>query len=897
VRALVVGPGADATADVVGGKAAALNALSRAEFPVPRWFAVRPEAFWASLPPAAVGAFEHGEDWSAARAALATVAMPRPLVDEIETWLARLGADRVAVRSSAIDEDGRGFSFAGQLESYLFVARDAVPARIADVWRSAFTDRVLAYRREHHLPLAPRPPGVLVQAMIDADAAGVAFSADPVSGARAVRVVSAVFGLGSALVSGASDADTWHIARDGTVRSREIATKRIEHRMDPGTAEGVSARPIEADRADAPAIADDIAVAVAELAARAERHFGRPQDIEWAVRGAKVYLLQSRPITTLAALADPEGEHIIWDNSNIVESYGGITSPLTYSFARRAYEEVYREFCRMMGVPRWRVEANRRTFRNMLGLIHGRVYYNLNSWYRTLALLPGFRMNRRFMEQMMGVRESIPDALADALAASVGGATGLARAGDALLLARSLAGLAYNHVTIARRIRAFYARLERVLAEPPAPLADMRIDELVAHYRDLERRLITRWDAPLVNDFFAMIFYGLLRKLTQKWCADTDGTLQNNLLCGEGEMVSAEPARRVREMAEAAAGDPELARLLADAPADELVRGLARFPAFRAHFDAYVAKFGDRCLEELKLESLSLHEDPTTLLRSVASYARRGVGGEHAQDMERRMRAQAEEAVGARLGGAPLKRAVFGWVLRNARARVRDRENLRFERTRVFGRVRAIAVELGKRLAALGRLDAPRDVFYLEVEELLGFVEGTVTAVDLAAVARQRKGEFARFAAPPPPADRFETTGAVHQGNAFTAMHAPPAGDGESLRGTGACLGVVRARVRVVHDPRTAALEHGEILVARYTDPGWIVLFPSCAGLLVERGSLLSHSAIVAREMAIPAIVGVAGVTQWLTTGDLVEMDGATGIVRKVAAGVEGMADAKADAA
>ncbi|MCZ7563209.1 MAG: PEP-utilizing enzyme [Burkholderiales bacterium] len=887
----VIGPGPGAVAVAVGGKAAALNALARAEFPVPRWFAVRPEAFRASLPPEAAAALDQAGNWDAARAVLGAVAMPRRLLDEIETWLMRLGgADRVAVRSSAIDEDSSGHSFAGQLESFLYVPREAVPARIVDVWRSAFTERVLAYRREHGLALAPRAPGVLVQAMVDADAAGVAFSADPVSGARAVRVVSAVFGLGTALVSGEADADTWRIGRDGAIRARAIATKRIEHRIDAAAPAGVSAHEVDADRAAAPAIADDLAVEVARLAARAEHHFGRPQDIEWAVRGAKVYLLQSRPITTLAALADPEGERIIWDNSNIVESYGGVTSPFTYSFARRAYEEVYREFCRLMGVPRWRIESNRRTFRNMLGLIRGRVYYNLNSWYRTLALLPGYRTNRRFMEQMMGVRESIPEQLADALAASVGGASRLARAGDALLLARTVAGLVYNHLTVGRRISAFHARLERVLAEPPAPLADMRIEELVAHYRDLERRLLTRWDAPLVNDFLAMIFYGVLRRLTQKWCGDADGTLQNNLLCGEGGMVSAEPARLVREMAETAAEEPELARFLAEAPADELVRGLARFPAFRVRFDAYVARFGDRCLEELKLESPSLHEDPTTLLRSVASYARRGLGGERASAVERRMRATAEEEVGVRLRDAPLRRTVFRWVLANARARVRDRENLRFERTRVFGRVRAIALELGRRLAALDRLEAPRDVFFLEVEELLGFVEGTATAVDLAALARVRKSEFARFAELPPPADRFETTGAVHQGNAFAAAHAPPAAGGDVVRGTGACPGVVRARVRVVHDPRNAALEHGEILVARYTDPGWIVLFPSCAGLLVERGSLLSHSAIVAREMAIPAIVGLAGVTHWLATGDLVEMDGTTGTVRKVSAGAEAAA-------
>jgi pyruvate,water dikinase len=222
-------------------------------------------------------------------------------------------------------------------------------------------------------------------------------------------------------------------------------------------------------------------------------------------------------------------------------------------------------------------------------------------------------------------------------------------------------------------------------------------------------------------------------------------------------------------------------------------------------------------------------------------------------------------------------------VLRDARARVRDRENLRFERTRVFGRCRAIFVELGKRLHALGRLDEARDIFYVETEEALGFCEGTATLTDLAAAARVRKSEFARYREMAPPAERFETTGAVHQGNDFAPSRPPVVVTGDTLKGTGACPGVVRARVRVVHDPRAARVERGEILVARYTDPGWIMLFPSCSGLLVERGSLLSHSAIVAREMGIPAIVGLAGVTEWVQTGDLVELDGASGVVRKLA--------------
>jgi pyruvate,water dikinase len=445
-----------------------------------------------------------------------------------------------------------------------------------------------------------------------------------------------------------------------------------------------------------------------------------------------------------------------------------------------------------------------------------------------------------------------------------------------------IAKLAGNHVTVTSRIRDFHARLEDALREPEPPLAVLRLDELAAAYRGLESRLLTRWDAPLVNDFLAMIFYGVLRKLAQSWCGDADGTLQNDLLCGEGGMISAEPARRVARLGELARPHAELIELLDRAPPERIAAAMPSYPEFHAAYRDYLARFGDRCMEELKLESATLHDEPTTLLRAIGQTAGRaaprGAGG-----VETGLRTAAEVRVHEVIGSNLLKRPLFHWVLANARARVRDRENLRFERTRLFGRVRRIFVEIGRRLAALGRLGDARDVFYLEVEEALGFIEGTATATDLSATAAARKEEFNRCRAMPAPADRFETFGAVHQGNAFEAAGAaPPAASGETVKGIGCCPGVVRAPVRVVTDPRAAVLRGGEILVAERTDPGWIMLFPSCSGLLVERGSLLSHSAIVAREMGIPAIVSIPGVMGWVRDGDWVEMDGASGIARKI---------------
>jgi pyruvate,water dikinase len=881
---VIRGPEADLH-DPLGGKARALAALRQADFVIPEWVALVPEAFAASLTPSQRHALHSTCDGESIRRIVGQVQVCQEVSQELRAALTELcpHGELVAVRSSASDEDGAQHSFAGQLDSFLFVPPEQVADRVAAVWRSAFSERIVAYRREHGLGPLPRAPAVLIQRMVNAQAAGVAFSADPVAGRRGVAIVSAVYGQGTALVSGDADADTYHVARDGTIVQRSIADKRMAHRPAPGSAEGIRVEVVATDRAREPALTDGQVRAVADLARRAGKHFGRPQDIEWAIEDGRLYLLQARPITSLAALADPDGVLNLWDNSNIAESYNGVTTPLTFSFARRAYEEVYRQFCRILRVPAAAIERNDEVFRHMLGLVRGRIYYNLLNWYRLLALLPGFTVNRRFMEQMMGVKEGLPDAVA----AEVGN-TGLgARLKDGFSFVLSVGALVRHHFTLPRKIRRFYERLNRALGPTRPDLAPLRADELHACYRDLERQLLTRWDAPLVNDFLAMIFHGALRGLTRKWCGDQEGTLANDLICAEGGIISAEPAQRVRAMAALAAARPSLGDTLSEGTLPEIHRVIETAPEFKAQYLAYLEKFGDRCLEELKLESATLHDDPLLLLRSVGQLAGRvgradapssGPGGE--ADIRRK----AEERVRRALRLRPLRRLVFRWVLKHARARVRDRENLRFERTRLFGRVRGLFVELGRKLAAVDVLDDPRDVFYLQVEEVLGYVDGTAASTDLRGLTALRKEEFKRYEQREPPADRFETRGMVYQGNSFRDTKAPARQglDGTERHGLGCCAGVVRGPVRVVTDPRHATLRVGDVLVAERTDPGWIMLFPCAAGLLVERGSLLSHSAIVAREMGIPAIVSVDGVTRWLKDGDWVEMDGGTGVVVKI---------------
>ncbi|HEX5159641.1 MAG TPA: PEP/pyruvate-binding domain-containing protein [Ktedonobacterales bacterium] len=867
----IIQPTADATRQHIGGKAAALASLQRAGFPVPDWFALAPAAFDDSLDVThrerLAAACQRGDDGSIT-AALASLTPGSAVLGELSQAVEALapGGQPLAVRSSASDEDGGTHSFAGQLASYLNVAPVEVAARVADVWRSGFSARILAYRRTHGLAAVPPAPAVLVQRMVAADISGVAFSADAATGRRGVAVVSAVVGLGEALVSGASEGEMATVDRLGAV-------ERV------GQTE------------QQPLLNGDQLRAVAALALRCEQHFGVPQDIEWAIADGALFLLQSRPITTLATLRDPDGAYALWDNSNIAESYGGVTTPLTFSFARHAYEEVYRELCRLLGVSATEIAAHADTFRRMIGLVRGRIYYSLFSWYDLLALAPGFSSNRRFMEQMMGVKEELPPALAARLSSN-GGHMKLA---DMLKLVRAVASLARHEQQLPRDIERFYARLDAALAPGEIPLEAMRPDELVAHYRDLEGRLLAHWDAPLVNDLFAMLFYGLLRRLCISWCGDKAGTLQNDLVSGQGGIISAEPARRVRALAMLAAQSPELADILRTGTPDAIQREIARHTAFAEEYQAYLAKFADRCLEELKLESPTLRDDPTPLLRAVGHLAQRFASGDseptdaptnNAPDQSKR--ALAERTMRRRLTWHPLRRVLFGFVLARARARVRDRENLRFERTRVFGRVRRIFVELGRRFYALGLLEDPRDIFYLEVEDALGLVTGTATTTDLKGLVAVRKAEFARWRASEPPPDRFETRGLVAVGP-FAARLIPTSDEHlaseatDQRSGIGCCPGVVRGRARVVTDPKAAEVRAGEILVAERTDPGWILLFAGAAGVIVERGSVLSHSAIVARELGIPAVVSVAGLTSWLKTGDLIEVNGASGVVTRIA--------------
>jgi pyruvate,water dikinase len=799
-----------------GGKAAALARLIKLGFDVPPFFvldAARTDAFCNDL--------------------------------DIADALQRLGDGPYAVRSSGREEDGATHSHAGQFLSLLNVAAEDVPDAIRKVWASGQTESLKSYRSSRGLDPDGGAPAVLVQRMARARAAGVAFSADPVSGRRDRIIISATAGLGDRLVAGEVDGE--------------------QYIVDSKTGDTVLASATDGAAALTPR---DVA-AVTSLAQRVAGAIGTPQDIEWAFEGDRLYLLQARAITTTLRDAPHADTSIaIFDNSNIVESYPGFVSPLTYSFAQYAYARVYRAFLAICGVSNETIRANTSALENMLGRIQGRVYYNLINWYRLLALLPGFSLNRAHMETMMGVAEPLPKPIADALAPAP--AKGVAALAEWGRVARMAFKLTFEAMRLKRTTAKFYARLNVALVTDKAGIDAMSLSELARTYRNIEATLLDRWDAPLINDFLCMIAFGGSRKLTARWLGEAGLALHNDVMIGQGDIISAEPPQRIARMGRLIANHDELIACLSRGD----VTCLKTHPALEAEVAAYIAKFGDRCTEELKLESITLDENPAPLLISIAAAAR--------QKSSAPRREGGLDRFDTLLPGRPVKRFVLRHVLDWAKARVRDRENLRFERTRIFGQARRVFMAMARQLHAHDRLEDPRDIFLLTVQEILGAIEGFGVDRDLKALAALRKQHWTADRATPYPGDRVTLTGAVVTSDVMTSAAVAVEHPGHDLKGTGCSAGIVTAKARVIRDPASEHLERGEVLVALHTDPGWIALFTNASAIVVERGSLLSHSAIVARELGIPCVVGLKGAMTAISSGDTIEVDGASGRVRKI---------------
>ena len=822
----------------IGNKAKQLFALKKKGFNVPEFIVIHPHFFNASLPD------RHAE-----------------LKEELAHFFGQQTSQNFAVRSSSVEEDSRTHSFAGQFDTYLNVALDDVPRFAEKVYLSRDNERVQSYRTTHNL-IEKFEIGVIVQVLVDADISGVAFSRNPLDLKANEKIITAVYGLGEGLVSGDLTGDTYHLKgkrQENTIIQKTHAYRSFE--------QGVRKVEVSNNLQDLACLSPEQIDHVKSVLNKVEKIYKAPQDIEFAFKDDHFYLLQSRPITRIKE-GEREGEYTLWDNSNIVESYPGITSPLTFSFISKMYERVYQQMGQMMGVSRRKLRKHQSVFRSTLGHIRGRVYYNLLSWYKMLAMLPGYAINARYMEKMMGVKERFDVDRSFKMNPII--------AFFSILI--MLIRMSILQIRLPGSRRRFTKFVNRVFDDfKSRDFSNLDDTAIIQNYQEFESVLLNKWRAPLVNDFFTMIWYGMLEKKTKKLSPEKNN-LHNDLLCGSQDIISVEPVHLSFDIAKVIR-ENEAASDLFNQPATEVWDALndGQFHQIKTKIVEFLDKFGDRCVGELKLENLSYNQNPIDYIKVLQAYVN-GNAKLSTTNIDRELRIEAETVVFESLKGKPIQKWWFNFILKQARAHVSGRENLRYERTKAFGLVRKIMISLGHFWENDGCLDHYRDIFYLELSEILDHEK---RKIDYQNIVSKRKHEFKAYEAAPAPSNRFYTYDNDFSDFYIYSTEKLEQVEGD-LKGIGCSPGRVKGKVVLVEDPTTIQTIEGDILVATSTDPGWITLFPTSSAILVERGSILSHSAIVSREMGIPCIVGVDHITSTLKTGDWVEMDGSTGIIKRL---------------
>jgi pyruvate,water dikinase len=611
-----------------------------------------------------------------------------------------------------------------------------------------------------------------------------------------------------------------------------------------------------------------------------EEFFGEPQDIEGTLTpDGVIHLLQARPI--VLARPTPDGlasARVPWSNHNLTESFPGVSGALTYSQAREFYRLIFLDLYRRMGVPGRRLATSEHHLNRMVGLIDGRVYYRLDAWFALHGQVPGFVLVRPWWERSMGLQgEGRPGWPAVLRAACSGPAL-------AIRLAR-LPGST-------RRFLRWWDALNGEVAD----LEGSSPEELIACYRRVWAQAGRRWGITLVNSFFLLGCATLTSALVRRWATGDEQQVIAGLMLGGRENRSVLGIRSAIGLAELAAQEPSLAARIRSGADDSATAEDIWHDMTAGQFGAEVAtaarehlrRYGDRGPRDLKLEEPSPGQRPGMIVAMIKPFLDDGVTVAGNRAAELASRARARRGLREHCPRV-LRRLVIAALSAALRWLVAAREDTRYCRSQLFGLTRRIMWRLGELLAEAGRLDHWSDVFDLTVEEVMGAYDGTLVEDDLRAVARRRRARRAASA------DRPDPDTQVHTPLNFpvAGTQPKPAGRqdagvaaGRSLHGLPSSEGVVRGQARVVLNPAIAPGScRGRIIVAKETDPGWLFLMMAARGMIVERGTLLSHTAITGRLLGVPTVVAVQGATTAIRDGDWIEIDGAAGTVRFLEAG------------
>lgn len=898
----------------VGGKAANLGEMIWAGLPVPPGFCLTTEAYRRALQPdgspeaalkdvfSGLEAVDPGDLEglaslaARAREAVLDAGIPAEVEGAVRSAYSALGHEvPVAVRSSATAEDLPFASFAGQQDTYLnVVGIDAVLQAVVKCWASLWTDRAVSYRAGNAIDHATVALAVVVQRMVDAESAGVLFTANPVTGRRREAVIDANPGLGEAVVSGSVNPDHFVVdSLTGRITERMIGDRRLVIRAVSGGGterlylSGTSDAAAQDQTAGDACLADSQIRALAVLGQRVEEHYGAPQDTEWAIDGeGKLWLTQARPITTLyphmtrqPAIPGPHA-YLCFSLAQ------GLTRPLT---------PMGLASIRLMGssaavaagfrVPEPRdgpspyYEAGQRIYFDFTSVLRSkagravvpRIFDVMES--RSAAIMrelfddPRFALTSKTPFKLLRhigpivLRFHLPETLLRALFRPDAALDKAERLGEDLY--------ATHEVPADATPREKLDRAERILREELFPILPNIL--------------------PPVALGFAMI--GLVRKLLGEQASW--GELQT-IIRGLPNNVTTEMDLALWRLAASIRDDPASSEAFTGGDPAALAEGYRNggLPIVaQSGLASFLRDYGHRAVAEIDLGMPRWSDDPTHIIGVLVNYLRlddpRLAPDKQFEKAARDAVEQVAVLVARARSKSPLHARIVKMALERTRMFAGLREMPKYHLVRGFAAVRAQVSEVGEALADAGIIDDAGDVFFLDFNDARNGLDGK----DLHEVVAQRREayelELKRRHVPrvllsdgtepealPAGFLRHETvaaaSGSTEKGSALP--------DG-LLHGTPASAGTVTAVARVIMDPVGAHLEPGEILVAPSTDPGWTPLFLTAGGLVMEMGGPNSHGAVVAREYGIPAVVGVPDATSRVSTGQTITVDGATGTV------------------
>ena len=860
-----------------GAKAFRLAEMRRLGYPVPEAVVICGQVLQRILEETSLGTFVSSqiarlsvddlgavaEAAEAIESEVRSIELSSDLIDELETaTLPLFTLGPVVVRSSACGEDSNEAAFAGQLDSFLNVDS---PAHMIDAlkrcWASYWSHRSLSYQLARSVRLEAM--GVIVQRQVAARFSGVLFTRNTQHPGLDEMVVEYCGGLGDALVSGQICPQRLYIDGNGAV------TRQPGENVEPSDT-----------------LSDTLIRRLADTGRSLECDFDHPQDIEWCVdHNGQLCIVQSRPITTLTDVP----RTVVWSNANVNENFPDPISPLLYSIASVGYYHYFRNLGRAFGISAKRIEAMEYPLQNIVGTHAGRLYYNLSNIHAVLRAAPFGEFLAEAFNQFVGSESTARDP----------------RSPRWPSLRRSRLVEIFELITIARKGMGRFWRMEQRIATFESTVDEFASDSHPDRLKSLDwpallslwRRFIgirSQWTDAAMADASSMISYRLTQRiLAEEFTSEDDEAIANRLLTGLCDIVSGLPTERLWDLSRLIRQHVSLAAALADDPPDQVWRRIQTDETLgdvRRALHEFLDQWGFRCSGELMLTRASYQEDPASLLPILATYVTRD-GPSPAEHLhrQRQNREQETERVLKVLRTRrltrnlpwPRKHRIARRLIRWTQRSVACRERARLKQALLYSRFRHLALTVGHSFVNRSLLYEADDIFQLTFVEIENIISGAcMLPAATPDLAKLRGAELDSISGWVPP-DRIElSVGDFWVPPRESAIEREEFGQRRSLRGTAVCGGSIVGRAIVLTDPREfEQVAEGDILVTRQTDPGWGPILFLVRGLVMERGGMLSHGAILAREYGIPTVVGIPNATERVASGDTIRVDGDRGFV------------------